>query len=92
MGMRLKDFEACTPCEFDKIYKSWLEKQETDLHTGWEQARMLATIIIQAHSSSRIKITDVMRFPWDKEENGKEDVEKSTSKRFEEMKKKAGLE
>ena len=49
---------------------------------NWEQARLIAYIIAQVNSKKRLKIEDIIKFPWDsefKEENqtiSKEDIER----------------
>ncbi len=42
---------------YDKTYK-----------TSWEQTRFMAYITAQTQSIKRLKPTDIMQFPWDKEE------------------------
>ena len=36
---------------------------------AWEQARVLGYIIAQSNSTKELKQTDILRFPWDKEES-----------------------
>lgn len=38
--------------------------------SAWERMRMLATICVQPYSKKRLKATELMRFPWDEEQNG----------------------
>lgn len=40
---------------------------------SWEQTRLLGYIIAQGHSTQRITMTDILKFPWD--ENEKNDAE-----------------
>ena len=44
---------------------------------NWEQARLNAYITAQVNSSKKLKITDIMEFPWEKTEakkTGKTDI------------------
>lgn len=36
---------------------------------SWEQARFVAYIIAQVNSTKKIKITDILSFPWEKSES-----------------------
>lgn len=39
---------------------------------SWEQARMQAYIIAQCNSTKKLKPSDIMKFYWDKEEEGED--------------------
>lgn len=55
---------------------------------SWEQARLIAYLIAQTNSTKKLKTTDIIAFPWDKNnESGeeikeitKEDIERLTAK------------
>lgn len=47
---------------------------------SWEQTRLLGYIIAQANSTKSLKQTDILRFPWDEED------EKDTSVSDEDVK------
>ena len=34
---------------------------------GWEQARLVAYLIAQTNSTKELKVTDILKFPWDSE-------------------------
>lgn len=36
---------------------------------NWEQARLIAYMIGQTNSKNKLKISDIIEFPWDSEEN-----------------------
>lgn len=36
---------------------------------NWEQARLIAYLIAQTHSSKKLKIEEIIKFPWEKEEH-----------------------
>lgn len=38
---------------------------------NWEQTRLLAYITAQVNSTKKIKITDILKFEWDENNNGK---------------------
>lgn len=46
---------------------------------SWEQTRLLAFIVAQAHSSKKLSMDDLMRFPWDKEQSNDDEEQKSMS-------------
>lgn len=35
---------------------------------NWEQARLIAYLIAQTHSSKTLKIEEIIKFPWEKED------------------------
>jgi hypothetical protein len=37
----------------------------TAFQTGWEQTRFVAYVTAQSQSTKKLKIEDVMRFPWE---------------------------
>lgn len=41
---------------------------------GWEQARLNAYITAQVNSSKKLKITDIMEFPWENKTTKKGDT------------------
>lgn len=51
---------------------------------SWEQSRLIAFLIAQTHSSKKLKLEDVMKFPWEKDTTpdaqkiSKEDIERLT--------------
>lgn len=34
----------------------------------WEQARLIAYVVAQSQSSKRIKMEDIMKFPWEEDD------------------------
>lgn len=65
MGMRLTDFDLCTPQEFSEVARKWNEREEGLMRERWEQSRMQCMCMLQPYSSKRLEPRDVMRFPWD---------------------------
>jgi hypothetical protein len=48
---------------------------------SWEQSRLIAYITAQTQSTKRIKPTDIMTFPWEKDNaNDLQDANKRTNK------------
>ena len=45
---------------------------------NWEQTRLISYIIAQVNSKKKLKLKDIMKFPWEKEMDAK-DIEISTS-------------
>lgn len=53
--------------------ESFLEGLNRRNRDAWEQTRLLGYIIAQSNSTKTLKQTDILRFPWDNEEE-KEDA------------------
>jgi hypothetical protein len=43
-----------------------IKNREEEYINSWNQTRFIAYSIIQSQSSKAIKVTDVLKFPWDK--------------------------
>lgn len=41
---------------------------------GWEQARLISYIMAQAHSTKNLKMDDIVKFYWEKEDDEKENT------------------
>lgn len=48
--------------------ESFLEGLNRRNRDAWEQTRLLGYIIAQSNSTKMLKQTDILRFPWDDEE------------------------
>lgn len=60
---------------------------------SWEQTRMLAYIVAACNSTKKIKITDIIQFPWDTQETeakviSQQDIERLQRKAEEYLKSK----
>ena len=59
-----------------------LKYQHYTFKEDWEQARLIAYVMAQVNSKKRLKIEDIIKFPWDKETNSdntiitKKDIER----------------
>lgn len=49
-----------------------LKYQYYEYKEDWEQARLIAYIMAQVNSKKRLKLEDVIKFPWDGKEIAKE--------------------
>lgn len=67
IGMSMQDFCQCTPSEFMSIYKAWIKSREQTERNAWERARISCLCSLQPYSKKRLKATDIMEFPWEKE-------------------------
>ena len=65
--MSLHDFERCTPSEFFAIYKAWLELRTQQSREEWERTRYQCLFAVQPHSSKRLTLEEIIRFPWERE-------------------------
>ena len=57
-----------------------LEYQYYSYRESWEQTRLIAFILAQVNSKKRLKMEDIIKFPWDGKEEAqsisKEDIER----------------
>ena len=99
--MSRDDFERCTPQEFYKTWTHWNELREAELQGEWERLRYMGLFMLQPYSKKRLKVTDVMQFPWEGEENEKRRMKNEKSRtldaegereRYEAAKKRYGIE
>ena len=81
VGMSYQDFCLCTPLEFSRVMEQYQKMEEQRVRLSWEQTRFLATTTLSPYSKKVLKPTDIMAFPWDKENQ----VPKGTSS-YERMK------
>jgi len=79
IGMSYGDFCLCTPSEFTAVAEQWGKKAEADYRTGWDRARTIAVAALQPYSKKELKMTDILLFTWDKEEE--RDTRTGTSNR-----------
>ena len=73
VGMGVQDFLLCTPYEFRSIYDRWRQLMDEERRERWEQARMMCLCQLQPWSKRPLKASDVMRFPWDEDEEKKQE-------------------
>ena len=95
MGMSRKDFESCTPSEFAAIYDKWQKKEELCNRDQWERLRWQILYSLQPYCKKDLTVQDVLKLPWDqsKKEEPKEPVNaEETRRRYEQAKRKYGLE
>jgi hypothetical protein len=87
VGMSLRDFERCTPSEFQRVWEAWQDREQRRERTSWEQTRLLCTTLLQPYSKKALRPRDVMTFPWDTEEASPEETPAAPEKptREEEM-------
>ena len=67
--------------------KNLLNYQHYAVQDEWEQTRFQSYITAQVNSTKRMKVTDLIEFPWEKEQS--EDVKPLTKEEREEMKRRA---
>ena len=48
--------------EVNALIKNQYRRHKDD----WEQARLIAYLIAQCNSKKRMKLTDIVKFPWEK--------------------------
>ena len=55
-----------TPREYSNACEGYNNKREAIYQTSWEQARWVATVIVNVNSAKKqYKPTDLMKFPWE---------------------------
>lgn len=63
--MGLDDFCRLTPSQFAEVVRQHSRHTQEREHAEWERTRMTCMCLLQPHSKSRLKPTDIMRFPWE---------------------------
>lgn len=53
-----------------------LKYQYYAVKDGWEQARLIGFLIAQSNSTKKLKMEDILEFPWEK--NSNESIEDKT--------------
>ena len=55
-----------TPREYSNACDGYNNKKKIEYQTSWEQARWVATVIVNVNSAKkRYKPTDLIKFPWE---------------------------
>ena len=93
MRMSLSDFEALSPVEFRAVCERYRQAEEERLHDRWERMRLLATIVVQPSLRKKMTPRQLLKFPWDTEQERRKDEGMKLSKeehlnRFKEILKK----
>lgn len=65
MGMRVDDFLALTPQQFDTVYGTWKDRQDMLMESEWQQTRMMIWGILKPYSKSLVP-SDIFPLPSDK--------------------------
>ena len=63
--------------EVNALIKNQYRRHKDD----WEQARLIAYLIAQCNSKKRMKLTDIVQFPWEKK-NVKDEIDFEAIKRI----------
>lgn len=79
MGMGLETFRRLTPGEFRAVYDVWFDHIETLYHRDLEVGRLVGSITLMPYSTKLLKPTDLIRFPWEKNNGSDAAVPKGTS-------------
>lgn len=89
VGMSLRDFDLCTPLEFEEIVEQWKCGQDSRMQASWEQARFMAMASLQPFCKKSLKPGDITVFPWERKSSsdgaGMPTAPKSTKERMLEM-------
>lgn len=76
VGIAPSEFWNMTFREISNAYKGYTERVTREFQSGWEQTRWLAAIHANAFSSKKIQPRQLMEFPWEKEVDRSEEIEK----------------
>lgn len=69
MGLDIGYLYSLSPRQFYNIQKGFMEKEELNAKTSWEQTRKLFFAVLKPHlKKATIKENELMPFPWDVEE------------------------
>ena len=69
MGLEVNYFYSLTPREFANLTIGYSKKKDAADRQSWEQTRWLMHSVLLPHkkSGTDLKLTDVLKFPWEKE-------------------------
>lgn len=81
MGLLLNYFYSLTPRQFDNILSGYRSKEEAKEKASWERARyqMYYSVVAQ-QGSDKIKLEDILPFPWERKETSILDKKPKTQK------------
>jgi len=67
MGMQLNDFLEFTPLEFQLVYEKYMERENANYRTTWEQSRFIAFITAKTQDTKNKlhQPEDLVRFAWE---------------------------
>ena len=85
--MSLRDFDLCTPLEFEEIVEQWRRREDAYMQASWEQARFVATASLQPFCRRTLRPSDIAVFSWERKAGGARPAPKSTRERMLEMEK-----
>ena len=90
--MSLRDFDLCTPLEFEEIVEQWRRREDAHIQASWEQARFVATASLQPFCRKTLRPRDLTVFPWEGKAVDARSVPapRSTRERMLEMEKRLG--
>lgn len=90
--MSLRDFDLCTPLEFEEIVEQWRRREDAYMQASWEQARFVATASLQPFCRKTLRPRDLTVFPWEGKTDSAHSVPapRSTRERMLEMEKRLG--
>lgn len=94
IGMSMHDFERCTPSEFKATFDAWSSGRDRLERSEWERVRMSCLCAIQPYSKKKLRTTDIMEFPWEKQEaktERRKETREEVISRFAEAKRRYGL-
>lgn len=66
MGLSVHDFSILTPSEFDAIYTEWRSGKDAEVQGEWARCRWICYHILKPYAAKTLRVTDVLKFEWDK--------------------------
>lgn len=88
IGLSYDDFCALTPQQFEEVIRADLDTRDAILHDNWGRMRFHACLTMQPHVKRRLRPSELVEFPWEKEDTPKVEAEQvsreEAERRFEE--------
>lgn len=83
MGWSQEQFDLATPQYLFEAYEGYQKGKQED----WERARFMAFYSLMPHTSKRISLSDVAKFPWERPKAGQAPppIDPEIIKRFERL-------
>ena len=65
MGIPPADIYPMDMETLDAAIRAWNDLEEQRYRTSWEQTRFLAHCLLTPYSKKKLRVEDIIRFPWE---------------------------
>jgi hypothetical protein len=84
--LKINYFYSLTPRQFDNILTGYRNKEEAKEKASWERSRMqMYYSVVAQQGSDKIKIEDILKFPWERKTTSISDKAPKTKKQLQDF-------